>query len=66
MGRTWLRTSNRDHPSLGAADTLGACLEALRQQGLPGPAGEVFVVDDRARDNSAAIARQAMARYCCS
>lgn len=47
-------------PAYCAADTLGDCLSALKQQQLPpGVQLEIIVVDDHSTDNTAAVARQA-------
>ncbi len=45
-------------PAHNAADTLGACLAALRDQSLPIGAYEVIVVDDGSTDHTAAVAGQ--------
>ena len=46
-------------PARNAGRTLGACLDALARQEVPGPSAELIVVDDRSTDDTAAIA----ARY---
>ncbi len=47
-------------PACNAAGTLGACLQALKQQALPpGVRLEVVVVDDHSRDSTAEVARAA-------
>ena len=45
-------------PARDAAGTLGACLEALAEQGVPGPAASLVVVDDGSSDDTAAIAQR--------
>jgi glycosyltransferase involved in cell wall biosynthesis len=44
-------------PAYQAAATIGACLEALRNQRFPGGRSEIIVVDDGSRDATAQIAR---------
>jgi lipopolysaccharide/colanic/teichoic acid biosynthesis glycosyltransferase/GT2 family glycosyltransferase len=47
-------------PAYCAADTLGDCLEALKQQHLPpGVQMEIIVVDDHSPDDTVAVAQQA-------
>lgn len=48
-------------PAYNAADTIGECIAALRQQAGVGPY-EVIVVDDGSTDDTAALARAAGAR----
>jgi GT2 family glycosyltransferase len=43
-------------PARNAAGTLGACLDALAAQGVPGPAAELIVVDDASIDETHAVA----------
>jgi cellulose synthase/poly-beta-1,6-N-acetylglucosamine synthase-like glycosyltransferase len=43
-------------PARNAQPTLGACLAALRQEGVPGAQAELFVVDDASTDETARIA----------
>ncbi len=49
-------------PAYNAADTLGACLQALSAQTVPRERFEVIVVDDGSTDETAAIAEGAGAR----
>ena len=43
-------------PARDAAATLGACLEGLAAEGVPGPAAELLVVDDASRDATRLVA----------
>ena len=43
-------------PARNAGATLGACLDALAGQGVPGPAAELLVVDDASTDETRAVA----------
>ncbi len=45
-------------PAYNAAETIGACLEALSRQTVPPDAYEVIVVDDGSTDGTAEIARK--------
>ncbi|MGI8422838.1 MAG: glycosyltransferase [Chloroflexota bacterium] len=45
-------------PAYNAATTLGACLDALAAQGIPGTRAHLIVVDDASTDATSAIARR--------
>lgn len=49
-------------PARNAADTLGACLDALAFQGVPGKDAELLVVDDGSADGTRCLARRLGAR----
>ncbi len=43
-------------PARNAAHTLGACLDALEEEGIPGPGGELLVIDDGSTDTTVSVA----------
>ena len=49
-------------PAYNAAQTIGACLQALRQQTLPADQFEILVIDDGSSDDTGAIAAGSSAR----
>ena len=49
-------------PARNAAWSLAGCLEALKAEGVPGPGGELIVVDDCSSDDTAKIAAASGAR----
>jgi GT2 family glycosyltransferase len=49
-------------PARNAGHTLGACLDALRKEGVPGEGVELFVVDDGSSDDTALVATRRGAR----
>ncbi|HET6320091.1 MAG TPA: glycosyltransferase [Chloroflexota bacterium] len=49
-------------PARDAEATLGACLDALEPQGVPGPDAELIVIDDGSRDRTGAVAQRSGVR----
>ncbi|HEV2123777.1 MAG TPA: glycosyltransferase, partial [Chloroflexota bacterium] len=43
-------------PAFNAEESLGRCLDALAEQGIPGPGRELIVVDDRSTDLTRGVA----------